>query len=92
MIQLVLHPGTERQERIAVVVSERDIDDAVDYGRASAKEPMTRQARNAAYHMVMEGNVVAVDRVCGEPWVLVQRDRIFAANAAAARITEADLR
>ena len=91
MYQLVLNPGADNQERIALTVSEADIDDAVDYGRAEAGDPIEKQMVDAAYHAVMEGRVRPVDRVCDEPWVLVHRGTIVARNAAASGVSESDL-
>ena len=34
MLYLLFHPGAEREERMPFSVSEANIDDALDYGRA----------------------------------------------------------
>ena len=91
MYQLVLNPGDDDQQRIAFTVSEADVDDALDYGRAERGDPLDQQLADAAYHMVMTGRVTPIDRVTDEPWVLVRDGRIAARNAAAADVTEADL-
>lgn len=92
MYELIFNPGTDEQERIAFTVSEADLENALDYGRAEASDSIQKQMANAAYHKVMDLGVCDdVERVCEEPWVVVQRGRIIARNVQAIDITEADL-
>jgi len=92
MFELVMCPGSARQERIRFAVSEANLDDAIDYGRVSADDPLDRQVRDCAYHMVLELDVCrSAERITEEPWVLLRNGRIIARNALAADIDEDDL-
>ena len=73
--ELVWNEGTDRERREPLVVSEADIDDAVDYLGADAGDTLEKQAVSAAYRM-------ATDRGAGrdELWVLYQDGRRIAAN------------
>lgn len=93
MFELVFHPGTHKQERIAFTVSEADLDAALDYGRAERNTPFQEQMLAAAYHKVLELNVCNdVERIAGEPWVIARSGRIIGRNVGAIDLSEDDLR
>jgi hypothetical protein len=73
--ELVWNEGTEQERREPLVVSEADIDDAVDYLGDDAGDTLEKQARSAAYR-------IAVERGAGrdELWSLYQDGKRLAAN------------
>jgi hypothetical protein len=92
MYQIVVHPGTGRSRRVAFAVSEFDLDDALDYGRAQRADPLDRQMADAAYHMVIEGIVPGLGNDhLDAPWVLVRDGRIVARNHMAMGVRDSDL-
>jgi hypothetical protein len=92
MFQLVFHPADDDRERIPFTVSEADLDDAVDVGRAERSQSLAQRMRAAAYHMVLELRVCRdVERISGEPWVLLQNGKIVARNHLAAGVRDEDL-
>lgn len=91
MFELVVNAGAAGQERVRFAVSEADLDDALDYGRAERSQPLDEQVRAAAYHMVLEGSVRPIDDFADGPWVLLRRGRIVARNHLAAGVRESDL-
>lgn len=92
MLQLVFNPATDDEERIAFTVSEADLDDARDYGRVEADMVFDEQISATAYHMVLELRVCDdVERIGGEPWVVVRNGRIIARNHLAASVGDSDL-
>jgi hypothetical protein len=90
MFTLVLHPGEPSQERIDFAMSEADLDDAEDYGRAERNDEFQKRLRDAAYHKVLELEVT--ERVLEEPWVLLHDGTITARNHLAMGIREEDLK
>ncbi len=89
-IELVIDPGGDGQRRVPFTVSEADVDDAIDYGRAERDAPLADQFDAAAYHMVLELRVCTGDDI-ELPWVLVRNGRIVGRNAAAMGVSESDL-
>ena len=93
MYELIFNPGTDEAERVSFAVSEADLDDCTDMGRAERTDPLDKQMRQCAYHMVLELRVCAdAERISSEPWILVYRGKIIARNHLAASITEDDLK
>ena len=93
MYELIFNPGTDDVERISFAVSEADLDDAVDVGRVERTDPLDKQMRQCAYHMVLELRVCDdAERISSEPWVLVCRGKIIARNHLASAITDDDLK
>src|SRR5688572_971821 len=92
MYELIFNPGTIKEEHIAFAVSEADLENALDEGTAEAGDAFEKQMSDAACHRVMHLNVCTeADRICEQPWVLVQRGSIIACNGQAIDITESDL-
>ena len=92
MLYLVFHPATDDEERIPFSVSEGNIDDALDYGRAEHEMSINGQIDATANHMVLELDVCDdSERIGGEPWVIVRDGRIIGRNHLAMGITEDDL-
>ena len=91
MLQLVFNPGDDAEKRITFTVSESDIDDAVDFGRARTADPLDLQISDAAYHKVMDQRVCRDERIFELPWVILRDGRIIARNHMAMGVTEADL-
>jgi hypothetical protein len=92
MLYLLFHPGTDHEERIPFSVSEANIDDALDYGRAERGMSFNQQMDATAYHMVLDLNVCRdAERISSEPWVIVRDGRIVGRNHLAMSVREDDL-
>lgn len=90
MFTLILHPGEPVQERIGFTMSEADLDDAEDYGRANGNDDLQKRLRDAAYHKVLELDITP--RILDEPWVLLHEGTIVGRNHLAAGISEEDIK
>ncbi len=92
MYQLILDPGSDVEERIPFTISEADLEDAIDMGRAERSDPFDRQISACAYHMVVERRVCQDERLFDSAWVVVRDGKIIARNAGAMDVTQDDLR
>jgi hypothetical protein len=92
MLILIFNPATDREERIPFTVSEANLEDALDYGRAERDMPFDEQIDATAYHMVLDLNVCAdPERISSEPWVIVRDNRVIGRNHLIAEIDDEDL-
>ncbi len=83
MFELVFHSGDKSEERIPFTVSEKDLDDGMDYGMVEPAETLLGQSRQAAYYMVLDLRVCSdVEKLGGQPWILVTDGDIICQNAA----------
>jgi len=92
MLYLLFNPGTECEERFPFTVSEANIDDALDYGRAERDMTFDQQIDSTAYHLVLELDVCRdAERIGREPWVIVRDGRIIGRNHLAVNFQADDL-
>jgi len=88
---LIIDP---RHKHICVMpfaLTERDLDDALSDGMASAEDGFDQQLSDTAYYMVITRRVCADKRMVSRPWVVVRNGRIIGRNVRAAHVSNGDI-
>ena len=88
---LIISPRTIHRTTLRFSLTERDLDDALSDGMASAQDSFDRQLSNTAYYMVITRRVCKDSRLVSQPWVVVRNGFIIGRNARAAHVSHGDI-
>ena len=88
---LIISPRTIHRTTLRFSLTERDLDDALSDGMASAEDPFDRQLSDTAYYMVITRRVCKDSRLVSQPWVVVRNGFIIGRNARAVHISNGDI-
>ena len=87
---MLVCPGTARQARIPFVLSEGDVESAIEDGMANPDDPLDQQLADTAHYMVVTRKVCQDARLLSCPWIVVHNGVIVGRNALAADISLKD--